>query len=45
MSRVLQIDKIVEIIFGIILLFKGEITFGATLLTFGLITINFKVGG
>ena len=45
MNRVLQIDKIIEIILGIVLLFKGETTFGATLLTFGLITINYKVGG
>lgn len=42
-TRILQIDKIIEIILGLILLFKGDTTFGATLLTFGLITINFKI--
>lgn len=42
-TRIIQIDKIVEIILGLILLFKGDAVFGATLLTFGLITINYKV--
>lgn len=42
-TRIISIDKIIEIILGLILLFKGEATFGATLLTFGLITINFKI--
>jgi hypothetical protein len=38
--RELYIDKIIEIILGLVLLFKGEIVFGATLLTFGLITLK-----
>ena len=42
-TKISQIDKIIEIILGLILLFKGETAFGATLLTFGLITINFKI--
>ena len=43
MNRVVQVDKIIEIILGLVLLFKGEKVFGATLLTFGLISINFKI--
>ena len=43
MNRVVQVDKIIEIILGLVLLFKGETVFGATLLTFGLISINFKI--
>ena len=39
-TRELYIDKIIEIILGLVLLFKGEIVFGATLLTFGLITLK-----
>jgi hypothetical protein len=39
-TKELYIDKIIEIILGLILMFKGEIVFGATLLTFGLITIK-----
>lgn len=42
-TQIIQIDKIIEIILGLILLFKGDITFGATLLVFGLVTINFKI--
>lgn len=39
-TRELSIDKIIEIILGLVLLFKGETVFGATLLTFGLITLK-----
>lgn len=39
-TRELYIDKIIEIILGLVLLFKGEIVFGATLLTFGLIALK-----
>ena len=42
-TRILHIDKLIEIILGLILLFKGDTVFGATLLTFGLITIDFKI--
>lgn len=42
-TRELQIDKVIEIILGLILLFKGETVFGATLLTFGLITFKITV--
>jgi hypothetical protein len=42
-TRVLQIDKITEAILGLIFIFKGDIAFGAALLTFGLITINFEI--
>lgn len=40
--QVLSIDKIIEITLGLVLIIKGDIAFGITLLTFGLITINFK---
>lgn len=39
-TKELYIEKIIEIILGLILMFKGETVFGATLLTFGLITIK-----
>ena len=43
-QNVLHIDKVIEIILGLILLFKGQTVFGATLLTFGLITFNINLG-
>lgn len=42
-NKVLQIDKIIEIIVGLILLLRGHIAFGITLITFGLITIHFEL--
>lgn len=39
-TKEIYIDKIIEIILGLILLFQGNIILGATLLTFGLITIK-----
>lgn len=39
-TKEIYIDKIIEIILGLVLIFKGEVTFGATLLTFGLITLK-----
>jgi len=41
-TQVLSIDKIIEIILGLALIIKGDLAFGITLLTFGLITINFR---
>ena len=41
-TKVLSIDKIIEIILGLVLIIKGDLPFGITLLTFGLITINFR---
>lgn len=43
MNREVKIDKIVEIILGLVLLFKGETVFGATLITFGMISIRVTV--
>lgn len=41
-TKVLSIDKIIEIILGLVLIIKGDLAFGITLLVFGLITINFR---
>lgn len=43
MNKVVMIDKIVEIILGLVLLFKGETVFGATLITFGMISIRVTI--
>lgn len=43
MNREIKVDKIIEIILGLVLLFKGETVFGATLITFGMISIRVTV--
>ena len=39
----IQVEKVIEVILGLVMIFKGEIQFGCTLLAFGLITCNVKL--
>lgn len=41
-QKTLHIEKVIEVILGLCLILKGHTVFGATLITFGLITATIR---
>lgn len=39
----IHVEKIVEVIVGLVFLYKGQIAFGCTLIVFGLTNITFNL--